>query len=162
FLAALLRSLGIGHDVDLVAGQLAGQADILPPASDREAELVVGHDNLDPPLFFIEHNAADSRGLERVDDEGGRILAPGDDVDLLALLFLDLSLHAAALHADAGVDRIDAGIVADRADLGAAARIAGGGLDLNDAVVDCGHFLREQLLHEVGMRTGEEDLRTAS
>ena len=29
--------------------------------------------------------------------------------------------------------------------------IAGGGLDLDDAVVNLGHFLREQLLHEVGM-----------
>ena len=41
--------------------------------------------------------------------------------------------------------------MADHADLGAAARIAGGGLDLDDAVVDFGHFLGEQLLHEVGV-----------
>jgi hypothetical protein len=41
----------------------------------------------------------------------------------------------------------------------AAARIAGGRLDLDDAVVDFGHFLREQLLHEVGMGAAEEDLR---
>src|SRR5690606_34742866 len=87
--------------------------------------------------------------------------APGDDIDLLALQFLDHRLHAAALHADAGADRIDAGIVADHADLGAAARIAGGGLDLDDAVVDFGHFLREQLLHEIGMRAGEKDLGAA-
>ena len=30
--------------------------------------------------------------------------------------------------------------------------IAGGGLDLDDAVVNLGHFLREQLLHELGVR----------
>ena len=51
--------------------------------------------------------------------------------------------------------------MADDADLRAAARVAGGGLDLDDAVVDFGHFLREQLAHEIGMRAAEEDLRAA-
>ena len=51
--------------------------------------------------------------------------------------------------------------MADHADLGARTRVAGSGLDLDDAVVDFGHFLREQLLHEVGMRAAEEDLRPA-
>ena len=103
----------------------------------------------------------DGRRLERVDDEGGEILGPGDDVDLLALQLLDHRLDAAALHADAGADRIDRAVVADHADLGAAARIAGGGLDLDDAVVNFGHFLREQLLHEIGVGAAEEDLRPA-
>src|SRR5690606_14987277 len=88
-------------------------------------------------------------------------LAPRDDVDLLALEFLHHRLHAAALHADAGADRVDAGIAADDADLGAAAGIARGGLDLDDAVVDLRHFLREQLAHEIGVRAGEEELRPA-
>ena len=51
--------------------------------------------------------------------------------------------------------------MADDADLGAAARVAGGGLDLDDAVVNLGHFLREQLLHEVGVGARQEDLRAA-
>src|SRR5690606_10973574 len=61
----------------------------------------------------------------------------------------------------AGANRVDRVIVADHADLGAAARIARGGLDLDDTVVDFGHFLREQLLHEFGMRARKENLRTA-
>src|SRR3546814_12781640 len=36
------------------------------------------------------------------------------------------------------------------------------GLDLDDAVVDFGHFLREQLLHELAVRAAEEDLRAAA
>ncbi len=51
--------------------------------------------------------------------------------------------------------------MADDPDLGAAARIARGGLDLDDSVVNLGHFLREQLLHEVGMGAAEENLRPA-
>ena len=50
---------------------------------------------------------------------------PGDDVDLLALQLLDDGLDAAALHADAGADRVDRAVVADHADLGAAARDRG-------------------------------------
>ena len=89
------------------------------------------------------------------------VLAPRDDVDLFALQFLDHRLDAAALHADAGADRVDRAVVADDADLGAAAGVAGGGLDLDDAVVNFGHFLGEQLLHEVGVGARQEDLRAA-
>ena len=79
---------------------------------------------------------------------------------LFALELLDDRLHAAALHADACADRVDRAVVADDADLGAAARVAGGGLDLDDAVVNLRHFLGEQLLHEVRVSSAEEDLGT--
>ena len=57
------------------AGQLAGEADVLAAAADRQAELVVGHDHLDPALLLVDDDAADRRRLQRVDDEGGEILA---------------------------------------------------------------------------------------
>ena len=124
-------------------------------------QLVVGDDDFDAAFLLVDDDAADRRRLERVDDEGREILGPGDDVDLLALQFLDHRLDAAALHADAGADRVDRAVVADDADLGADPGIAGGGLDLDDAVVNLGHFLREQLLHEVGVGARQEDLRPA-
>ena len=73
----------------------------------------------------------------------------------------DHRLHPRAAHADAGTDRIDAGIVRQHCDLGARAGIARDRLDLDDAVVDFRHFLREQLGHELRMGAGEEDLRAA-
>ena len=159
---ALLAGVGLGQDVDLADGELAGEAHVLAAAADGKAELIVGDDDLDSALFLVDDDAADGRRLERVDDEGRQVLAPRDDVDLLALKLLDDGLDPAALHADAGADRIDRAVVADDADLGAAARIAGSGLDLDDAVVNLGHFLREQLLHELGVGAAEEDLRAAS
>ncbi len=51
--------------------------------------------------------------------------------------------------------------MADHADLGAAAGIARSRLDLDDAVVNLWHFLREQLAHEIGVRARQEDLRSA-
>ena len=159
FLLPLFRSLGLGHDVDLLAGQLAGQTHVLTTATNRQAQLIVGHHDLDAAFFLVDNDAADRGGLQRVDHKGRGIIAPRDNVDLFALHFLHDGLHAAALHADTGADRVDARIAADHADLGAAARIAGGGLDLDDAIVDFGHFLREQLLHEFRMGAAQENLR---
>ena len=53
------------------------------------------------------------------------------------------------------------GIARDDGDLGAAAGVAGDRLHLDDAVVDFGHFLGEQLGHELRMGARQEDLRAA-
>src|SRR3546814_3257029 len=110
-------------DLDLLARKLARKADILAAAADGEAELIVGNDDLDAPVVLVDHDALHRRGLERVDDEGRGILRPGDDVDLFALHFLHDRLDAAALHADAGADGVDRAVIADHADLRAAARL---------------------------------------
>src|SRR3546814_9418661 len=112
--------VGLGHDVDRRAGELRGETNILAAAADGEAELIVGNNHFDPVLLLVDDDAGDRRRLKRVDYEGGEVLRPGDDVDLLALHFLDDRLDAAALHADAGADRVDRAVVADDADLGAA------------------------------------------
>ena len=88
-------------------------------------------------------------------------MRPGDDIDLFALQFADDRLNAAAAHADAGADRVDAAVARDDGDLGAAAGIARHRLDLDDAVIDLRHFLREQFSHELRMRTRQENLRPA-
>ena len=111
--------------------------------------------------ILVEHDLGDFGRLQRVDDEGRDVRRPRNDVDLLALQFVDHRLHARAAHADAGADRIDRGIARDHGDLGARARIAGDRLHLDDAVVDLRHFLREQLGHELRMRARQENLRPA-
>src|SRR6185437_16793078 len=100
-------------------------------------------------------------GRQRVDDEGRDIGRPRNDVDLLALQFVDHGLHARAAHADAGADRIDRRIPRNHANFRARPGIAGHRLDLDDAVIDFRHFLREQLRHELRMGPGEENLRPA-
>src|SRR5262249_5297721 len=71
----------------------------------------------------------------------------------------DHRLHALATHADAGADGIDGAVFGDDGDLGARSRIACHRFDLHDPVVDLGHLLGEQFGHELGPRTGQENLR---
>ena len=99
-----------------------GKTDILPATTNGEAQLIVGNDNFDAAFIFIDDDAADGGGLKRVDDEGCGIFRPRNDVDLFALHFLHDRLNAAALHADACADGVNRAIIADNADLGAAAR----------------------------------------
>src|SRR5581483_10695130 len=158
---AALRFLLLGQDVDVPAGELGSEAYVLAAAADRQRELVigVGHHDLDALAVFVDDDLGDFRRRQRVDHEGRDVGRPGNDVDLLALQFVDHGLHARAAHADAGADGVDGGIARDHADLRARAGIAGDRLDLDDAVIDLGHFLREQLCHELRMGAGEENLR---
>ena len=108
---------------------------------------------------LVEHDLDHFGGLQRIDDECRRVRRPGNNVDLLALQFVDDRLHARAAHADAGAHGIDRGIARNHRDLCARARIAGDRFHLDDAVVDFRHFLAEQLGHELRMGAREEDLR---
>ncbi len=64
---------------------------------------------------------------DRVAHEARRIVVVGDDVDLLAAQLLHHRLHARALHADAGADRIDVAVA--RADTAILARAPGSRAD---------------------------------
>ena len=154
-----LALLLLGDDVDVEPGELGGQPHVLAAPADGEAELLLGHDDLDPLGLVVEHDLRDLGGLERVDEERRRVVVPGDDVDALALELVDDGLDAAPAHADAGADRVDARVVGDDGDLRPAAGIAGAGLDLDHAVVDLRHLHLEELLHELGRGAREEDLR---
>src|SRR6185369_13873141 len=134
---------------------------ILAAAADGEAELLVGNHYFDLFGLLVEHDLGDVGRLQRRDHEVGDVVGPGDDVDLFALQFADHRLHAAAAHTDAGADRIDRAVVGGHGDLGAAARVAGDRADGDDAVVDLGHFLHEQLGHELRMGAAQKDLRAA-
>jgi hypothetical protein len=64
----------LGHDVDVPAGQLRGQPNILPAATDRKGQLVFRHDNFNTPRVFIEHNFGNFSRLQA--RSPGRSLRP--------------------------------------------------------------------------------------
>src|SRR5439155_2292145 len=82
-------------------------------------------------------------------------------VDALAGQLVGHTVDARAAHADAGADRVDALVVRQHGDLGARAGVASAALDLEQPLLDLGHFLREQLHHEAGRAARQHDLRAA-
>ena len=97
----------LGQDVDVPTGELRGQPHVLPAPADGQRQLLIGHHHLDAFFVFVEHHLGDFRRRQRIHHEGGDVWRPWNDVDLLALQFVDHRLHARAAHADAGADRID-------------------------------------------------------
>ena len=158
---AALRLLLLGQDVDVPAGELRGEADVLAAPADGERELLVGHHDVDALLVLVEHHLGDFGRRSALTTK----VAMSGDHGMMSIFSpcssFDHRLHARAAHADAGADRIDRGVARDHRDLGARAGIAGDRLDLDDAVIDLRHFLGEQLGHELRMGARQEDLRSA-
>ena len=113
-------------------------------------------------IALVDADRGDLGRSESGADEHHRVIRPRDDVDLLALEFLDHVLNANPLHADASADRIHVTILRDDGDLGASARFAGAELDLDDLFADFRNFDFEQL-HQIFRRSaGQIKLRAAS
>src|SRR5262249_9063545 len=70
-------------------------------------------------------------------------------------------LHARALDADAGADRVDVAIARADRDLRSGAWLASHRLDADDLLVDFGNFHLEELLDQALGGARENDLRTA-
>ena len=136
-----------------------GQTHVLTATTDGQRKLLFRDDNLDPLGLFVQNDLCHLGGLQRVHQEGRRVFVPRDDVDLFALKLVHHGLHARTAHTDTGADRVDAVVIGNHGDLGAASRITGHGLDLDDAVIDFRHFHLEQFFHELRRRAAEEDLR---
>ncbi len=62
-------SSGLGQDVDIPAGQLRGEADVLAAAADGQRQLLVRNHHFDAFGIFVENDLGDFRRLQGVDDE---------------------------------------------------------------------------------------------
>src|SRR5262249_25920688 len=109
--------------------------------------------------ILIKHDFGYFGGRQSVDNEGRGIGIPRNDVDALALQFLNNGLDAKATPASPCTDGIDAGILADYSNLGARARITRHRANFDDAIVYFWDFLREQPNHELRVTARKEDLR---
>ena len=118
-----------------------------------------GHGHARDPVLLVDVDGDDLGRAQRVGHEHARVVAPRDDVDLLARQLGDDGLDAGAALADGGTDRVEALLARGDGDLGAAAGLAGDGLDLDGAAVDLGDLELEQALEEALVRPADEDLR---
>ena len=105
---ALGLGVGLGHHVQVPAGELAGEADVLAAAADGLRQLVLGHRDIHAVRVLVDDDGQHFGRRHRVDDELRRVLVVRNDVDALAGDLVRDRLHARTAHADAGADRIDA------------------------------------------------------
>src|SRR4029077_2243583 len=153
-----LRLLLFGQNIDIPTGKLGRKPHVLAAPPDRQRKLALGDHHLDAVGIFVQHHFGHFGRRQRIDDEGGSILVPLDDVDLLALQLADHRLHTLTAHADAGADRIDRGVFGNDGNFCPGAGISRHRLDLHDAIVDLRDLRPEQQRHEFGTSTGEKDL----
>ena len=135
---------------------------VLPAAADRLGEVLLVHHDVHAAGVFVDNDAHDLRGRQRVDYELRRVRRPQDDVDALAGQLGGDGLDAGAAHAHAGADRIDALVVGLDRDLRAHARIACCRLDLQQPLLDLGDFELEQLDEKLRHHAREHQLRPAA
>ena len=132
----------------------AREPGVLALAADGQREHPLGHGDARDAMLLVDVDAEDLGGRQRVGHEDGRVVAPRDDVDLLAAELGDDGLDARAALADGRPDRVEPLLAAGDGHLGAAARLAGDGLDLDRAGVDLRDLELEQAAQEALVASG--------
>src|ERR1041384_476808 len=150
-------------DIDFPGRKLRCQPHVAPALPDRLRELVLEDVDRRALLRLVEDHLRDFRGLQRVLDEFLRIVAPADDVDVLAVELVDDVPDAAAANADAGAEAVDAVVGRVDRDFRAIARLARDALDDDRTVADLGDFELEEAADEIlmGARDVDADARAA-
>ena len=134
-------------------------------STDGQRELIVGHDHvgrLAPHGILLQLNTQHFGRTECLSDEGCIVGIPLDDVDLFPAQFVDNRLDTHTAHPDAGTHRVHPGLAGGYGDLGAGARLAGNGLDLNRAVENLGHLQLQQATQHVLVTARDGDLRSTA
>ena len=152
--------LALSLDVNLAVCELSGEQRVLTLVADREGELIIRNDSLALLLLGVgvgNYHAEYLGGLERLLDELLEILAPQNNVDLLALEFLGNGVDTGLLSTYARAHCVNVGVVADDRDLGARTSRTADSLDLNSSVVDLGALKLEQTLDEASVGSGDAE-----
>ncbi len=130
----------------------------MPAAADGQRELILAHEHDRAAEHRAEDHLVDLGRLQGVGDQHLHVVAEADDVDPLhPAQFVHDVLDAVAADADARPHTIDPLIRAGDRDLGAIARLAGHGLDLDHAVADLGDLLLEEAFDQLGPGTAQDD-----
>jgi hypothetical protein len=156
-LACFCATFGGVHDVDLPAGQVGRQAHVLAATANGDGQVFLVHHHVHGVLFLVHHDGGHVGRCQRTNHELRRVFGPQHDVHTLASQFVGHGVHAGATHADAGADGVHALVVRQHGNLGARTGVTGAALDLQQALLDLGHFLAEQLDHELGGRARQDD-----
>ena len=152
----------LGHNLDVPAGELARQPDVLPATTYRERQLVLAHQHDRPAQHLAEDHLFDLGWLQSVGDQQLQVIVPANDVDSFAAQLVDNILDPVAAHADAGAHTVDPLIAAADRHLGSVAGLAAHRADFDHTVDDLGNLLLEQPLHQLGSGAAEYHFHAAA
>ena len=108
----------------------------------------------------ICRNRNNLRRTQRIFDENGRIVAPVDDVDLLAAQFVHDGVDSLSVHSDTCSYRIHIRIIGPYGNLCTGSCFSCNALDLNNTVFHLSHLGLKETFYKLRMGTGYEDLRS--
>ena len=172
----LLAGVGVGHpfafgpvgsfffhlrlalDVDAPACEARRKACVLAFFADRQAELVVGHDDCCRAGLFVDANFLHLCWAKCFTDKVLWVVVERHDVDLFATQLVDHHAHPGAPSTNARTSSINVGIVGPHSNLGAMSRFTSHCLDFDDAVVDFWNFEFEQPLDQPWVSAADHNL----
>src|SRR6478735_1703458 len=147
---------GVGDDVDAPPGQLGRQAGVLALLADGQGQLVVrDHDPGGARGLVRDGDRIHARRRQGAGNEGCRVLAEVDDVDLFVVQFVHDGADAGAHFTDAGALGVDPRRVGLHGNLGAVPGFAGQRHDFHRMVGDFGYFEFEELTDQARVRAGQ-------
>src|SRR6266702_4607891 len=151
-----------GLDVEFVASELAGKANILAAFADSNAQLVFGHSHQRLFVGFVNGDFGDFGGTQSVSNVGDGVFAPNDDVDFFLLANLaHHGVYARAMATDKSADWVDTLDRAVHGEFGANAGFAGDVPDFDSAAFHFRHFAAEEPLNEFAAAARHDQLRAA-
>ena len=113
-------------------------------------------------VAFIQQHRDRLGRAERIADEGSRVRAPSDDVDLFTVEFNNDVLNAIAAHAYTTADRFHTRLQCCNRHLGTIPWLACKGLDLHDALVYLRYLTLQQAAQHMTVSAAEAEYRSAA
>ena len=147
-----------GHDFNVPAAELAGQAHVLAPPSDSERQLVFTDQYDGTTHHLAKNHLFDFRRLQCIRNQLLQVVAMPDDINPLASQFVDDVLNAISPHTNAGADTVDPLVVAAHRYLAAITSLAGYLVYRDHSLRNLGDLLLKQRLNKLRAHTAEQDL----
>ncbi len=158
----LLAKLLAGHDFNVPATELAGQANVLTSFANRQRQLVLRNEHNRAANHLTKQNLIDFGRLQGVGDEQFGVVTVADNIDPFVVQLLDNVFDSTSSDADTCPDTVNSRVAAAHGHLATVARLARNRVDLNDSVGNFWNLLLKQLLHQLGPSSTENDFDPAA
>ena len=147
-------------DINVPPTHFHRQAHVLAFAPDGEGYLVLGHSDGGPlaGFAFLEDDLQNLGGPKAIDNQDFGGLAPRDDVNFLAVQFVNDASDARAAHAHTGADTVHTRVEAAHGDFRAQAGLPDDLDNFDHAFLDLRHFKFKEPPQEIRVRARKRNV----